>query len=102
LLLADRTLRVIDVSTELGYGDSANFTRAFRRWTGVSPQVFRRVSGETGLAPARPPRSVPSAAIEAGGAGVRSGRAGGTRSEMAERLVPIPRVDPLDAFETLV
>lgn len=43
-LLANRELRVIDVSTELGYGDSANFTRAFRRWTGVSPQRFRRVA----------------------------------------------------------
>lgn len=42
-LLADRALRVIDVSTALGYRDSANFTRAFRRWTGVSPQRFRRV-----------------------------------------------------------
>ncbi len=43
-LLANRELRVIDVSTELGYCDSANFTRAFRRWSGVSPQRFRRVA----------------------------------------------------------
>ncbi len=55
-LLADHALRVIDVSMELGYRDSANFTRAFRRWTGVSPQLFRRaVSAETGIAPAPPP-----------------------------------------------
>ncbi len=43
-LLADGALRVIDVSTELGYADSANFTRAFRRWTGVSPRQFRRTA----------------------------------------------------------
>jgi len=40
-LLADPARRVIDVSTALGYSDSANFTRAFRRWSGVSPQRFR-------------------------------------------------------------
>jgi AraC-like DNA-binding protein len=43
-LLADPAVKVIDVSTQLGYSDSANFTRAFRRWSGVSPQLFRRVS----------------------------------------------------------
>jgi AraC-like DNA-binding protein len=43
-MLADPAVRVIDVSTELGYSDSANFTRAFRRWTGVPPQVFRRTA----------------------------------------------------------
>lgn len=41
-MLADPAVRVIDVSAELGYSDSANFTRAFRRWSGVSPQYFRR------------------------------------------------------------
>lgn len=31
-----------DLAAELGFGDPANFTRAFRRWFGVSPQEFRR------------------------------------------------------------
>jgi AraC-like DNA-binding protein len=43
-LLADPAVRVIDVSAELGYSDSANFTRAFRRWSGVPPQLFRRAA----------------------------------------------------------
>ena len=45
-LLAEHERKVIDVSIALGYSDGANFTRAFRRWTGVSPQEFRRVSLE--------------------------------------------------------
>jgi AraC-like DNA-binding protein len=27
---------------ELGYSYSAHFTRAFKRWTGLSPRDFRR------------------------------------------------------------
>jgi AraC-like DNA-binding protein len=48
-MLADPRVKVIDVSNELGYSDSANFTRAFRRWSGVAPQLFRR-GGRTDLA----------------------------------------------------
>lgn len=43
-MLADPAVRVADVSAELGYTDSANFTRAFRRWSGVPPRVFRGAS----------------------------------------------------------
>jgi AraC-like DNA-binding protein len=35
---------VIEVADRLGYRDAANFTRAFRRWTGASPREFRRVA----------------------------------------------------------
>jgi AraC-like DNA-binding protein len=41
-MLRDPTAKVIEVSAALGYRDSANFTRAFRRWAGVPPQAFRR------------------------------------------------------------
>jgi AraC-like DNA-binding protein len=41
-LLRDPAVKIIDVGFELGYSDPANFTRAFRRWTGVSPREFRQ------------------------------------------------------------
>lgn len=49
--LRDAGRSVTDVAFELGYSDSAHFTRAFRRWTGCTPREFR--SGEIA-----PPRSI--------------------------------------------
>jgi AraC-like DNA-binding protein len=40
--LLDSGVRVVDVAAELGYTDAANFSRAFRRWSGgLSPRQFR-------------------------------------------------------------
>jgi AraC-like DNA-binding protein len=41
LLLEDRRLAIDEVAGRLGYSDAANFTRAFRRWTGQTPAAFR-------------------------------------------------------------
>jgi AraC-like DNA-binding protein len=42
-LLQDRTLKLIDIAFELGYTDPANFSKAFKRWTGLSPREFRNL-----------------------------------------------------------
>jgi AraC-like DNA-binding protein len=41
-LLNDARYSVNEIGTLLGYGDAANFGRAFRRMTGISPGQYRR------------------------------------------------------------
>ncbi len=41
-LLGDADVRITDVAMDLGYTDSAHFTRAFKRWAGVTPREYRR------------------------------------------------------------
>lgn len=41
-LLHDTRASVARISTSLGYRDPTVFTRAFRRWTGVTPREYRR------------------------------------------------------------
>src|SRR5690606_11850407 len=42
LLLEDPELSVQEIADLVGYSDTANFTRAFKRWTGLTPQAFRQ------------------------------------------------------------
>lgn len=42
VLLRAESLSIDEVAERLGYSDAANFTRAFRRWTGLTPPAFRR------------------------------------------------------------
>ncbi|TOZ35130.1 AraC family transcriptional regulator, partial [Burkholderia pseudomallei] len=41
-LLEGTTLTVEEIAARVGYTDRANFSRAFRRWTGTSPSDRRR------------------------------------------------------------
>jgi AraC-like DNA-binding protein len=40
--LRQATRSVTEVTFMLGFADTSNFTRAFKRWTGVSPTEFRQ------------------------------------------------------------
>ena len=42
LLLDDRALSIAEVAAAVGYTELANFTRAFRRWTGTTPAAHRK------------------------------------------------------------
>ncbi|MEC8025503.1 MAG: AraC family transcriptional regulator [Myxococcota bacterium] len=39
--LLSRQTNIDEIAYRLGYSDSANFRRAFRRWSGVTPSAFR-------------------------------------------------------------
>ena len=41
-MLAQRTAAIAEIATALGYTTPANFTRAFRAWTGTTPAQWRR------------------------------------------------------------
>ncbi|NOT72589.1 MAG: helix-turn-helix domain-containing protein [Hyphomicrobium sp.] len=41
LMLESGAVSITQIALELGYGDLAHFTRAFRRWAGISPSAYR-------------------------------------------------------------
>lgn len=43
--LKQNNLSLGEISYKLGYSSSSNFSRAFKRWTGKTPQAFRRNHG---------------------------------------------------------
>ncbi|MGD1700423.1 helix-turn-helix domain-containing protein [Dapis sp. BLCC M229] len=45
-LLKDSHLNLREISEQLGYSTQAHFSRAFKRWTGITPQSFRQLSPE--------------------------------------------------------
>ncbi len=45
-LLSNQRLEVSEIAEMLGYFDPANFTRAFRRWTGKTPSQYRRMTSQ--------------------------------------------------------
>ncbi len=54
-LLMHTSLNNAQIGTRLGYSETANFARAFRRWQGCTPQQFRSF---------KHPLQVPSPAVD--------------------------------------
>lgn len=48
--LTDTSLSAGAIAEILGYSDTANFRQAFKRWTGESPQRYRRLARSDGMA----------------------------------------------------
>jgi AraC-like DNA-binding protein len=42
--LGNKTLNISEIATHLGYSEVSHFTRAFHKWSGVSPSEFRKQS----------------------------------------------------------
>jgi AraC-like DNA-binding protein len=40
-MLPNPTRHIADIETVLGYTDQSNFSRAFQRWTGISPSQYQ-------------------------------------------------------------
>ncbi len=62
-MLGDPAPKIGDVARAVGYSDAGHFTRAFLRWTGLTPREFRRLqrrmAGDTPGPPAVPSRTAP-------------------------------------------
>lgn len=43
-MIKSGTASITEIALELGYRDPAHFSRAFRRWTGVSPRTYRDIA----------------------------------------------------------
>jgi AraC-like DNA-binding protein len=67
-LLSRTDLDVQEIAGRLGYSLTAAFSRAFRRWEGMSPVQYRRSCGSPGRSSAQGQRPAPAVAlITAGG-----------------------------------
>ena len=42
-LLTESDIQLVELAHRIGYTDQANFGRAFRKWTGMSPRTYREL-----------------------------------------------------------
>ena len=45
--ILDREMTLQEIAFLLGFSDQSNFSRAFRRWTGSSPNAWRKANERT-------------------------------------------------------
>ncbi len=45
--LQDQRLQLTEIADLLGYSEQSAFTRAFRRWTGLTPHAYRQIPGQS-------------------------------------------------------
>lgn len=43
-LLGNSSLKIEEIARELGYADTSNFVRAFRKWMGITPLNYRKLT----------------------------------------------------------
>lgn len=43
-LLGNSSMKIEDIAQELGYTDTSNFVRAFRKWMGITPLNYRKLT----------------------------------------------------------
>ena len=46
-LLREDDLSIVEVANAVGYGDYVQFSKMFKKWTGVSPSAFRKLNKST-------------------------------------------------------
>ena len=45
-LITDSELKLYEIAAKLGFTEASSFTRAFSRWTGVSPRRYRKQTAD--------------------------------------------------------
>ena len=45
--IKDTNLSVLQISEKVGYQETSSFSRAFKRWTAVTPKEYRQLQSDT-------------------------------------------------------
>jgi AraC-like DNA-binding protein len=76
-LLSDTDMTALQIAAVLNYADASAFTRAFKRWSGTTPQAWRARTQEAIRVPGVPPQPAGEKKTGTRGAGPALGRGRG-------------------------